>query len=299
VINGGEEGGGGYYNFPGTNLTGANLAGANLTFANFSGTLDFFGSPFPGATLTNANLAGADARGASFQYATMTGANTTNLIQPNGHVDGLTLTAGKTLIVRDFEFFIGDDVPIVVDDHLTMDATGTLQLVFDADPWGSTISFAPGIPVALGGAIDLAFADGVDVAAQSGRTIDLFDWTGVTPTGELSITSPYSWDLTKLYTTGEVKLLPTADFNSDGRVDAADLVQWQGDFGVTSHSDADHDGDSDGADFLAWQRQLGSISAVSAAEAVPEPTAPVLLFLATAGGWLAGRRISVPELMRK
>ena len=35
----------------------------------------------------------------------------------------------------------------VVDQHLAMDATGTLRLVFDADPWDSTISFAPGIPV--------------------------------------------------------------------------------------------------------------------------------------------------------
>ena len=36
-----------------------------------------------------------------------------------------------------------------------MDATGTLRLVFDADPWDSTISFAPGIPVARGGTLEL------------------------------------------------------------------------------------------------------------------------------------------------
>jgi hypothetical protein len=58
--------------------------------------------------------------------------------------------------------------------------------------------------VALGGTIALAFAPGVNVAAQSGRTIDLFDWTGVTPTGAFNVSSPYSWDLSNLYTTGEV-----------------------------------------------------------------------------------------------
>ena len=97
-------------------------------------------------------------------------------------------------------------LPIVVEQHLAMDATGTLRLVFDADPWDSTISFAPGIPVALGGTLDLTFAAGVDVATQSGRTIDLFDWTGVTPTGAFTVSSPYTWNLSNLYTTGEVTL---------------------------------------------------------------------------------------------
>ena len=93
-----------------------------------------------------------------------------------------TLTAGASLVVRDYD---GNPavspptgpLPIVVDEHLAMDATGTLRLVFDADPWDSLISFAPGIPVALGGMLELTFAPDVDVATQSGRTIDLFDWT--------------------------------------------------------------------------------------------------------------------------
>jgi hypothetical protein len=48
---------------------------------------------------------------------------------------------------------------------------------------------------------------------------------------------------------------PSADFTGDGRVDAADLQKWQGDFGVNDDSDADGDGDTDGVDFLAWQRE--------------------------------------------
>ena len=78
---------------------------------------------------------------------------------------------------------------------------------------------------------------GIDVAAQSGRTIDLFDWTGVTPTGTFTISSPYTWNLANLYTTGEVTLtavpsLP-GDFNSDGTVDAADYVVWRKTDGTT------------------------------------------------------------------
>ena len=83
---------------------------------------------------------------------------------------------------------------------------GTLRMVFEADAWDSTISFAPGIPVTLGGTLELTFADDVNLASQVGRTFDLFDWTGVNPTGAFAVSSPYAWDLSNLYTTGEVTL---------------------------------------------------------------------------------------------
>ncbi len=70
----------------------------------------------------------------------------------------------------------------------------------------------------------------------------------------------------------------TADFDEDGDVDAADLAQWQRDFGANALSDADADGDSDGDDFLRWQRQLGSPPPATAyADAVPEPGSAALL----------------------
>jgi hypothetical protein len=87
-----------------------------------------------------------------------------------------------------------------------MDATGALRIVFEADAWDSTISFAPGIPVALGGTLELTFADDVNLASHVGRTFDLFDWTGVNPNGSFAISSPYTWNLSNLYTTGEVTL---------------------------------------------------------------------------------------------
>ncbi len=70
----------------------------------------------------------------------------------------------------------------------------------------STISFAPGIPVTLGGTLELTFADGVNLASQLGRTLRLFDWTGVAPVGAFAVSSPYRWNLANVYATGEVTL---------------------------------------------------------------------------------------------
>jgi hypothetical protein len=70
------------------------------------------------------------------------------------------------------------------------------------------ISFAePYIPVQLGGALELMFADDVDLASQIGRTLRIFNWSDVSPSGRFDIRSPYVWDVTNLYTNGEVKLI--------------------------------------------------------------------------------------------
>jgi uncharacterized protein YjbI with pentapeptide repeats len=197
------------------NLTGWNFAGQHLTNANFDS-----------AMLSGADFSGADVRGAIFSYNNnnLTDANTTNLIQSNGHIAGLDLTAGATLVVRDYD----GGVPIVVEQHLAMDAASALRMVFEADAWNSTVSFAAGIPVTLGGTLELTFAPNVHLASQLGRTIDLFHWTGVSSTGTFAVSSPYTWNLANLYTTGEVTLTAIpgmpGDFNQDGSVDAADYV---------------------------------------------------------------------------
>ncbi len=91
---------------------------------------------------------------------------------------------------------------------MAMDSTGTLSLLLDADAWDSSISFAPGIPVTLGGTLELSFAAGVDIEAQIGRTFHIFDWTGVTPAGAFNLSSPYAWDVSQLYTSGQATLVP-------------------------------------------------------------------------------------------
>ena len=82
------------------------------------------------------------------------------------------------------------------------------------------------------------------------------------------------------------------DFNLDGVVNASDLAQWKGDFGVNPDSDADNDGDTDGNDFLIWQRNYGMGAATASAGAVPEPTGASLIALAVGGLLLTGRRRS-------
>jgi hypothetical protein len=106
------------------------------------------------------------------------------------------------------------------------------------------------------------------------------EWYDLTGDGVLN-----SADLTELVSI--VGAAPIAgDFDSDGDVDAADLVEWRGDFGINPDSDADADGDTDGNDFLIWQRNLTGPSGAAAAAAVPEPSSVGLLLLAGLG--LAG-----------
>jgi uncharacterized protein YjbI with pentapeptide repeats len=267
-----------------TNLMGANLRQANLTNADFSG-FDAYGPegeyyPFLGANLEGANMSGADTRGANFYLASWSGANTSNMILSNGHIAGLDLTAAESLTIRDYDgiaFF----APIVVEQQLAMSGAGTLRLVIDADPWDSTIYFAPSSPVTRGGTLELTFAADVEVASQIGRTIDLFDWTGVAPTGTFTISSLYTWNLTNLYTTGEVTLLAIpalpGDYNGDGTVDTADFVAWRKNDGTP-------------AGFDTWRANfgatLGSSSSQFALPAVPEPTSVLLLLsFAATGVW--------------
>jgi uncharacterized protein YjbI with pentapeptide repeats len=190
--------------FIGNYHTGGDFTGQNLTNANFTN-----------AFLTGADFTGADARGA-FLWTFYDPEVTTNLIRPDGHVSGLDLDAGGLLAVHDYDgnsincdYGCRDPIPpipITIDQHLTMGLAGTLRMVFEADAWDSTISFAPGIPVTLGGTLELTFAADVNPASQVGRTFDLFNWTSVTPTGAFTISSPYTWDLSNLYSTGQVTL---------------------------------------------------------------------------------------------
>ena len=107
--------------------------------------------------------------------------------------------------------------------------------------------------------------------------------------------SPYdplmSWDWSGVISSVTTTPPPVyaADFDGNGYVDGADLAQWKLSMaagipsGATKNQgDANLDGAVDGADFLVWQREfgLGTTSMQSAANAVPEPDATVLMTLA-------------------
>ena len=299
------------------NLAGGKFAGQNLTNASFS-QIEVSGSIYiegigqvPYVDRRYANLGGADFTGADIRGAQNFTSGGANLIGSDGHIGGLDLNAGGLLVVRNFRNYWGfpTPFPITVDQHLAMGPGGTLRMMFEADAWDSTISFAPGIPVTLGGTLELTFTDEVNLASQIGRTFDLFDWAGVTPTGAFTVSSPYTWDLSKLYTTGEVTLsnvpglLVLGDFNRDGLLTAADIQTMLSAL-TDLHSYEAAKGLSDAA--LVLLGDLNGDHAVTnadiqplldlianagggAAQSVPEPAS---LFLLVIGAWamIVGRR---------
>lgn len=181
--------------FGAANLTGATLRNANLTNVDFVwanpgcslGSCQVFAV---NAILTDADLTAADARGSSLfcpvftsdsSHIHIVGADAiaTNLIRPDGHIDSLDLEFGGLLVVRDYDGDPGDfyrdpvpPIPITIDQRLTVGPGGTLRMVFEADAWNSTISFAPGIPVTLGGTLELTFA-----ATNVRNVTDTTHWT--------------------------------------------------------------------------------------------------------------------------
>jgi hypothetical protein len=149
--------------------------------------------------------------------------------------------------------------------------------VLDANDWESTIEFDEDIPVSLGGTLNLGFAAGVNLSLQIGRTFDLFNWTGVNPTGTFTVDSPYVWDVSNLYTTGEVKFLAAAglpgDFNNDNSVDSADYVVWRKGLGTASYSQTAYN---------VWRSHFGLTNGNghSVSTGVPEPATGILTFIA-------------------
>jgi uncharacterized protein YjbI with pentapeptide repeats len=213
-------------------LEAVGLADNYLSGWDFTGQ-NFQRADFSHSAMNGANLARADLRGATYFRCFDTGcidiwalalrtATVANTILADGTVPGLELATGERLIVRDddggpnalsrFEYpdlspSEWPPIQVTIKDHMAMVGDSRLALFFDADPWDSLISFEPGIPVQLGGQLELAFADDVEVASQVGRTLRIFDWTGVSPMGLFEIRSLYVWDRANLYTTGEVTLL--------------------------------------------------------------------------------------------
>jgi uncharacterized protein YjbI with pentapeptide repeats len=268
--------------FFGDDLSGWNFAGQNLQYARLSANLT--GANFRHANLTDASLEYSDLEGANFTGVDARGAYSfspydgmaQNLIDSDGIIWGLDLTLDPFLLIRDYDGSDGsgmyDLAPVHIEDGATMNPSSTLELRFDADEWNSTISFEAGIAVTLDGILDLTFADDVNILSQVGRTLDLFDWTGVVPSGTFTVAGDYEWDLTNLYTTGEVTLLGVTilpgDVDGDGDVDGRDFLALQRDPTLGS--------------IAAWQANYGdSVSSLANFVPVPEP-GPVLLTMLVA-----------------
>ena len=126
-----------------------------------------------------------------------------------------------SLVIRNYTpQYSRNDIPIQIQQGMTLTPGASLVFQFDANAWSSTISFGSGIPVALGGNLELDLAAGVTPSSLVSDHFQLFDWTGVSPSGQFaSITTDlpagYLWDTSQLYKTGDVTLIPPA-FNLSG-----------------------------------------------------------------------------------
>ena len=203
----------------GWSFAGQDLTASSFFWSNLAST-DFSGANLRGVGLflkDNTNMTNADARGGSilrdgFQPIMR------NFIYPDGHVEALNITAGETLRLWDFDPSlilrysnspIGD-IPILVEEVMSIDPDGTLRLVFEDDQWGSTITFDPGIPVTLAGTLELLLDGGADPLSLAGTTFPVFDWSGVAPAGTfntIALQPNTRWDTSQLYTTGDVTLI--------------------------------------------------------------------------------------------
>jgi hypothetical protein len=69
--------------------------------------------------------------------------------------------------------------------------------------------FNPQATVAIGGMLELIFDEAVSPSDAIGQTFDLFDWPIAPTNGTFDVvTDPrHVWDLSNLYTTGEVQLV--------------------------------------------------------------------------------------------
>ena len=276
--------------FGGNDLTGWNLAGQNITGGEFFGTwlvdADLSGANlgdanFARARLSGVDVSGADGRGANIYTNSLSDAATDNFIDSDGRVEGLVVAAGEAMRLWDYN---GETpIPILVEEVMSVDSAATLRAVFEDREWGSTVTFEEGVPVVLGGTLELLIDDDVHPATLAGATFQVFDWDGVLRFGEFDsvLMEPgTTWDLSDLYTTGEVTLLSPVqdgDFDVDGDVDVADLMLWQRDHGV--------------GDLADWRDNFGfgpgAAPEGAAVGAVPEPGA---FWLAVLGMLLSRRR---------
>ncbi|HEY7090752.1 MAG TPA: pentapeptide repeat-containing protein, partial [Tepidisphaeraceae bacterium] len=187
--------------FQNSSLRAANLSGSALGSVNFQHAV-LTDVDLTGSDLTDADLTDADLRGA--RGAGLTGAITTNTILPDGTINGLV----TDITIPTIRNYTGShSIPIHVKQGWNVGHT--VEILFDDQPWGSTISFDAGIPVLIDKTnLQLEFASGIDGSTMIGTSFQIFDWTGVSPNGQFKIRSQFwVWDASELYTTGRVTLV--------------------------------------------------------------------------------------------
>jgi uncharacterized protein YjbI with pentapeptide repeats len=190
--------------FSNADLTGARPHGCDFTEACFLDAI------LTGADIGQSNFSRADLRGA-IGFAPQIDTTNENAILPNGTIHGLILNAEETLNVRNYP------MAITITSGTVINRGGTLRLLLEPD-WDSVIQISPGITPSLGGTLDLELGEGVDPAMLMGESFILFDWNcDLELSNRFSLIetpalpSGYSWDLSQLYSTGIVTVIPVPE----------------------------------------------------------------------------------------
>jgi autotransporter-associated beta strand protein len=138
--------------------------------------------------------------------------------------------------------------------------------------------------LAANGILNLTAPSGL--GAVAGDVFDIFTFTSVSGAFDAinlpALSAGLGWDTSNVLVNGQLAVVTTAvpgDFNVDGRVDGADFLLWQRNQAVGNLAD--------------WKANFGMGSAISAAAAVPEPSAAdlVMAAVATLGGVQRRRRL--------
>ena len=176
----------------------------NLTTADLSST-DFSRADLRSTTEVLESLEGWLTSPLDFLFPADATTITRNMIWPDGEIRSLNLRDGEALTIRN------DEMPIRVSDRFEMADTSIFEIKLDAAEWGSTITVGEDVSTQLGGTLLLQIADAIRFEELVGRNFDLFDWAS-TPHSDggfdaIHVPPGTQWDLSQLYTTGEVSLI--------------------------------------------------------------------------------------------
>ncbi|MDZ4658813.1 MAG: hypothetical protein SH868_14655 [Bythopirellula sp.] len=139
--------------------------------------------------------------------------------------------------------------------------------------------------LAAGGTLDVALLGYSPIEGDSFDLLDFGSLTGGFTVMLPSLDTGLAWDVSAFESAGVLSVVANvvenADFDGDGDVDGRDLLVWQRGYGLTgqgdnSMGDANRDGEVTSADLEIWELQYGEPGELSAAVAVPEPTAGIL-----------------------
>src|SRR4029079_4235451 len=145
-------------------------------------------------------------------------------IDTTGHIGSFITNYGFGMLVEDYP------LGIPVSDRFEFGGNPYRVLLEDAD-WQSTMTLGPNATVRLdGGPLWIEINPQSFITPLVGKTFDLFNWNGpLAPTNRFNsvrVPNGTTWDLSNLYTTGEVTLLSAVPEPSSLALGVMAIAGW-------------------------------------------------------------------------